>query len=57
MKANNFSQQAGNKETSYLRGIKLVLVLSYAKNIGIKRAISSGNPEHFKKLVMLAFGL
>ena len=30
-----------------------LLVLSYAKNIGIRRAISSGNPENLKKLEMI----
>ena len=30
-----------------------LLVLSYAKNFGIRRAISSGNPEQFKKLDMI----
>ena len=40
---------------SYINVVKavannVVLVLSYAKNIGIRRAISSGNPETYKKL-------
>ena len=30
-----------------------LLVLSYAKNIGIRRAISSGNPENLKKLEII----
>ena len=34
-------------------GMCILLVLSYAKNIGIRRAISSGNPETYKKLDMI----
>ena len=33
--------------------IIIVLELSYAKNIGIRRVIQSGNPETRKKLYMI----